>query len=335
MDKKFNQVYENLDDDCLFDSSSSSTSFLNSPNSQGGPFIQKLGEILEDRSNSTIVSWNRAGTSVIIRDIVAFSQNVLPKHGFKTTTFNSFVRQLNMYDFHKVKHGTLKGRRGENKYLEFKNENFIRDKPHLRANIKRKSNEKDNEIHVIYCSLQESFNQLFKYTKNLKQKLEEIDRDNQILKKMIEKLKNYTDKRFDDISGKAPNNSLNDIDNNKYPESKTTSPPLNENHTTTHSSTVKTVKNSNDSINAAIKAYSPLASVIKDGDDDDYIDRLNPVGIFSPVVTVDDGERKLQPSGKVNNGLGNNELYSPSISDISEDIPLNPIEFDYYEGLLD
>jgi len=36
-------------------------------------------EILEDRSNSEYIYWNKAGTSVIIRDVVAFSHIVLPK----------------------------------------------------------------------------------------------------------------------------------------------------------------------------------------------------------------------------------------------------------------
>jgi len=100
-----------------------------------------------------------------------------------------------MYNFHKVKNANSRGTRGEDKYLEFKNENFIRDKPHLRANIKRKSNEKDNEIQVMYFELQNSYNQLFSYVNNLKQKLEEVDRDNHNLKKMIEILKKYIDKR--------------------------------------------------------------------------------------------------------------------------------------------
>jgi len=34
-------------------------------------------------------------------------------------------------------------------------------------------------------------------------------------------------------------------------------------------------------------------------------------------------------------GLGNNVLFSPNYSDISEDVPHNPIEFDFSEGLLE
>jgi len=97
-----------------------------------------------------------------------------------------------MYDFHKVKNADS---RGEDEYLEFKNENFIRDRPDLLVNIKRKFNEKNSEIQAMYFDLQKNYNKLFNYVNNLKQKFEDVDRDNQILKKMIVNLKEYTDKR--------------------------------------------------------------------------------------------------------------------------------------------
>ena len=45
---------------------------------------------------------------------------------------NSFVRQLNMYDFHKKKRST--------KEIVFYHESFVRDQPELLPAIKRKTN---------------------------------------------------------------------------------------------------------------------------------------------------------------------------------------------------
>lgn len=50
---------------------------------------------------SRIIQWNPTGGSFYITDKEAFVE-LLP-HYFKTKNFNSFVRQLNMYGFHKVK----------------------------------------------------------------------------------------------------------------------------------------------------------------------------------------------------------------------------------------
>eukprot|EP00833_Pecoramyces_ruminatium_P006195 jgi/Orpsp1_1/1180227/evm.model.c7180000072571.1 len=65
-------------------------------------FIKKLYRLLEDQSYKSIISWGDNGDSFVVKDATEFSRNVLPKH-FKHNNFASFVRQLNKYDFHKVK----------------------------------------------------------------------------------------------------------------------------------------------------------------------------------------------------------------------------------------
>jgi len=323
MSQKINQ--EKLSDNLLCPPSPN-TSCPSSPGSQR-QFVGKLVEILNDMSNSNLISWNQAGTSFIVKDTDTFSQVILPKY-FKTNNFNSFVRQLNMYNFHKVKNANTKGTKSEEQVWEFENENFIRDKPHLLINIKRKANEKDNGVQAMYYELQNSYNQLFNYVRHLKEELDTVNKDNQILKNMIDNLKNYTDKRFDFLSGRAPNNLLN-VPDNKYPGGGITSPHLNENHITSSPFIV----GSNDNIRAVITANSPLASVMQTSDDD-YANRLSPVGNLSPNI-INAGGMNPQPNVQGYLGLGNNEFscLSPNNSDISEGVRSNQSGIGYLEGL--
>ncbi|KAJ5082872.1 hypothetical protein N7532_011915 [Penicillium argentinense] len=74
-------------------------------------FVRKLYKMLEDPSYASIVRWGDEGDSFVVLEVsdapVAslcekFTKTILPKH-FKHSNFASFVRQLNKYDFHKVR----------------------------------------------------------------------------------------------------------------------------------------------------------------------------------------------------------------------------------------
>lgn len=94
--------------------------------------------MLDDPTSSEVVEWAEDGASFIVKDTNEFSKEVLPKH-FKHNNFASFVRQLNKYDFHKVKasaDGT--GKRYGDFAWEFKHPNFTLHSIDQLSNIRRK-----------------------------------------------------------------------------------------------------------------------------------------------------------------------------------------------------
>ena len=92
-------------------------------------FVSKTYEIFMSDEYKQCCDWSRDGTSIIINDILSFAKNVLPKY-FKHSNFNSFVRQLNMYDFHKCLQDPSNG--------EFRHDFFKRGRDDLLINVKRK-----------------------------------------------------------------------------------------------------------------------------------------------------------------------------------------------------
>ncbi|KAK9446393.1 HSF-type DNA-binding-domain-containing protein [Limtongia smithiae] len=102
-------------------------------------FVKKLFKMLEDRSYRDIVRWSDAGDSFVVLETNEFTKSILPRH-FKHSNFASFVRQLNKYDFHKVKSTDEGGicPYGESAW-EFRHPDFqLHNKTQL-DNIKRKA----------------------------------------------------------------------------------------------------------------------------------------------------------------------------------------------------
>ena len=97
-------------------------------------FLLKLYTILETPEFKNIINWSEDGKYFSIINLHDFTENILPKF-YKHNNFSSFVRQLNMYDFHKK-------RSNQNEHI-FQHPKFIKGKQDLIKTIKRK-NKKEN-----------------------------------------------------------------------------------------------------------------------------------------------------------------------------------------------
>lgn len=93
-------------------------------------FLTKTYDIFGNREFSEMCGWGPDGDTIVIYKIPEFAACVLPRY-FKHSNFQSFVRQLNMYDFHKTVQDPSHG--------EFQHQYFQRDRPDLLQLIKRKA----------------------------------------------------------------------------------------------------------------------------------------------------------------------------------------------------
>ena len=73
---------------------------------------------------SKIIYWAGNGAEFVIKDTSKFQQIVLPRY-FRHNKMNSFIRQLNMYGFHKS--------RGDHSKCVFSHPDFLRDREYQSA----------------------------------------------------------------------------------------------------------------------------------------------------------------------------------------------------------
>ena len=70
--------------------------------SKNDKFLLKLYEILNKEEYNKIIQWSQNGSFIIISNVQALTKNILPIY-FNHQNYSSFVRQLNMYNFHKIR----------------------------------------------------------------------------------------------------------------------------------------------------------------------------------------------------------------------------------------
>lgn len=106
--------------------------------SQVPAFLAKLWNMVDDPATSHLIAWGDDGKSFIVHNQADLASSLLPYY-YKHSNLASFVRQLNMYGFHKVvgvTSGGIKSERAEE--MEFAHSCFIRDNKQLMCKIKRK-----------------------------------------------------------------------------------------------------------------------------------------------------------------------------------------------------
>ncbi|TKA31115.1 hypothetical protein B0A50_02084 [Salinomyces thailandicus] len=100
------------------------------------PFVQKLSSFL-DSSHTDLIRWSDDGRSFIVLDEDEFARTLIPEL-FKHNNYASFVRQLNMYGFHKtvnITDGSLrqseKARKGVKPPSMYSHPYFRKNRPDL------------------------------------------------------------------------------------------------------------------------------------------------------------------------------------------------------------
>ncbi|TQV98235.1 Signal transduction response regulator, SKN7-like protein [Cordyceps javanica] len=102
-------------------------------------FVRKLFKMLEDPSHQDVARWGKDGDTFVVVEGEKFTRSILPKH-FKHSNMSSFIRQLNKYDFHKVKPSAdADGSPPNGNVLEFKHPYFRVDSKDDLDNIRRKA----------------------------------------------------------------------------------------------------------------------------------------------------------------------------------------------------
>lgn len=149
-------------------------------------FVNKLWSMVNDKSNQHYIHWSSNGESIVVPNREKFVKEVLPKY-FKHSNFASFVRQLNMYGWHKVqdvRSGSILS--NNDSRWEFENEHFKRGKEDLLENIiRQKPNSTSSgtggndeiDIHILLNELETiKYNQLA-----IAEDLKRISKDNDLL----------------------------------------------------------------------------------------------------------------------------------------------------------
>ncbi|KAJ3110515.1 stress-responsive transcription factor hsf1, partial [Physocladia obscura] len=116
-------------------------------------FLNKLYNMVNDPS-SDLIHWSDDGHAFIVEKHEEFAQTLLPRF-FKHNNFSSFVRQLNMYGFHKVPHlqqgALIQDNNADSSpdAWEFANPHFQRNQPDLLCLVTRK---KGNAQSVVFSN---------------------------------------------------------------------------------------------------------------------------------------------------------------------------------------
>ncbi|KAK9765099.1 Heat shock transcription factor [Basidiobolus ranarum] len=148
-------------------------------------FLNKLYKMVDDSSTNELIRWSDDGASFIVTKHEEFAKEVLPRF-FKHNNFSSFVRQLNMYGFHKIPHlqqGVLQADEGA-EHWEFSNPHFLKNQPDLLCLVSRKRGREADEKEGGGLDLNNVMNEITAIRKHqftISSDLKNLQRENQQL----------------------------------------------------------------------------------------------------------------------------------------------------------
>jgi len=160
-------------------------------------FLLKLYEILSKDEYSKIIHWSQNGTYIIITNIHTLSKKILPIY-FNHQNYSSFVRQLNMYNFHKIRtEQEVQEQYFINESLnKFKTLNEIKNFKRKEQNKQKCLFFKDEDSKIKYTILP---NKKEENLQNIDEKIELNENDDKTIEKFKEIISNGTlDKNIKD-----------------------------------------------------------------------------------------------------------------------------------------
>ncbi|KAK8736888.1 hypothetical protein OTU49_004702, partial [Cherax quadricarinatus] len=136
-------------------------------------FLTKLWRLVDDAKTNDLISWTQNGRSFIIQNQAKFARELLPQY-YKHNNMASFVRQLNMYGFHKVVSADSGGLRVERDEMEFAHQHFLRGQESLIENIKRKQQRRLASDGVDFSQIPTSRTVIIEENKSVKKLLNDV-----------------------------------------------------------------------------------------------------------------------------------------------------------------
>ena len=137
-------------------------------------FLAKLWKMVNAPDVDHLIAWSSEGKSFIIKNQTDFAKSLLP-HYYKHSNMASFVRQLNMYDFHKVMNVEVGGLRAEREEVEFAHPYFERGQEHLLEQIKRKVSLATRNLNQIVPVDTEKMSGVFTEVGHIRNRQEDLD----------------------------------------------------------------------------------------------------------------------------------------------------------------
>ncbi|XP_075973119.1 uncharacterized protein LOC142974570 isoform X3 [Anticarsia gemmatalis] len=142
-------------------------------------FLGKLWKLVNDSETNHLISWSPGGKTFVIKNQADFARELLPLY-YKHNNMASFIRQLNMYGFHKITSVENGGLRYEKDEIEFSHPCFMKGHAYLLEHIKRKiANPKSivtsNESGEKVLLKPELMNKMLSDVKQMKGKQESLD----------------------------------------------------------------------------------------------------------------------------------------------------------------